>query len=165
LRKEACHETLIGGEPLQAVGGFGSQPAGILMFFQRVAAVGEVAKIAVHGEVEVGVVVFDSCVVLVDDYHGIHLLLQLAKERLFTALTLLYLATGELPPAAPLAIASLGGEYAVAVADDGCHHFDALARPLSRFLALEEHFGRTIYAGGEFHWELGVECRGLKIES
>ena len=85
------------------------------------------AEVAVHGQMELGVVVFDGLEQASDGDVRFQLLAYLATQSLLGRLAGLDLAAGKLPPVFPLAVATLRGEDAsFGIADDCRHHFNLL---------------------------------------
>lgn len=68
---------------LKCVGG---EPSGIEVLNEGVVTVGEVAEVAVHREVKVGVIVLDGGEETVYHDVGVHLFVQFADEGLFVTL-------------------------------------------------------------------------------
>ena len=64
----------------------GSEPSGIEVLNEGVVTVGEVAEVAVHREVKVGIVVLNGGKVAVYHDVGVHLFVQFADEGLFVTL-------------------------------------------------------------------------------
>ena len=81
------------------------------------------AHITVHREVELGIVPLDGREKFIDTDFGVQLLSYLAPKRLDGAFARLDLATWGLPIVFPLAIAPLGGEDSITLADDGGDDF------------------------------------------
>ena len=129
---------------MHGVDGVGGEPAGIGVLFQGEIAIAEVAEVAVHGEVEVGVVVFDSGLKAIDHDGGVKLFFDFTEEGFLMGLSWLHLAAWKLPPATPLAIAALGGEDAAAVEDDGSDHFDVPQGLFGSLLSFKKHLRRTV---------------------
>ena len=118
------------------------------MFFEGEAAVGQVAEKAVHGEMEVGVVVIDGGEESVDCDEGVQLLSQFADEGLFAAFAGLHLAAGEFPPPFPFAVAALGGEDFIVSEDDGGNYFDLPVCLLrGTVFTAEKHFRCAVHEG------------------
>lgn len=85
----------------------------------------DAAPVAVHGEVEGGIVIVDSGDEAVDADLGVKFLHYLAPERLFHGLAGLGLASRHLPPVLVFAVTPLGGEdLAFGIADDRCYYRD-----------------------------------------
>ena len=148
---QQADEILVGREPLHIVEGSGVEPAGCVVLVEGEAAVVQAAEKAVHGEVEVGVVVVDGGEELVDCDVGIQLFVYLADKGFLRAFAGLDFAAGELPPAFPRTVAALCGKNGVATADDGGHHFDGSACRLPGFLfASEKHLRRAVHDGYGF---------------
>ena len=93
------------------------------MFFEGIVAVEEMAEIAMHCEMEFGVVVVDGCMEAVDYDFGIQFFFDFTHEGFFPAFSLLDFTAWEFPPAAPLTIAALGGKDLVVVENDCGNHF------------------------------------------
>ena len=93
------------------------------MFKKSKCAAFNLAEVAMHGEVEVGVVV-----VYCDEqaFHGdlcCQLLAYFSLQSNFGRFARLHLSARKLPPVFPFAITTLCGKYALAVADYGGNHF------------------------------------------
>ena len=84
---------------MHGVDGVGGEPACVGVFFQGVMAVTEVAEVAVHGEVEVGIVVVDGGMEAVDHDGGVKFFFDFTEEGLFVGFTRLHFAARKLPPA------------------------------------------------------------------
>lgn len=84
------------------------------------------AHIAVHREVELGIVPFDGRKEFIDTDFGVQLLSYLASECLDRTFTRLNLAARCLPIILPFAVAPLGGEDSIPFADDGGYDFYCL---------------------------------------
>ena len=69
--RQEVDDVLVGREPLHGVERVGVEPAGSVVLFKGDAATAEAAEKAVHGEVEVGVVVVDGGEWVFDDYFGV----------------------------------------------------------------------------------------------
>ena len=69
---------MVGREPLYGLEAVGIEPTGGVVFLEGVGAVGQVAEKAVHGEVEVRVVVVDGGEKTVDSDGGVHFFLYFA---------------------------------------------------------------------------------------
>ena len=141
-------EILVGREPLYGLEAVGVEPAGCVVLFEGEASVGQVTEKAVHGEVEVRVVVVDGGEETVDCNVGVQFFLYFADEGFFAAFTGLDFATREFPPAFPWAIAALGGQDGVVATDDGSHNFDVpTGLLLCFFFASEECLRRSVQEG------------------
>ena len=152
-------EVLVGWEPLYGLEAAGVEPTGCVVFFEGVAAVGQVTEKTVHGEVEVGIFIVDGGEETVDCDGGVHFFLYFAEEGFFAALTGLDFAAWEFPPAFPWAIAALGGQNGVAATDDGSHNFDVAARLLRGFFfATKKHLGRAVHEDWRFGTFHSVVC-------
>ena len=82
----------------------------------------QVAQEAVHGEMEVGVIVFERVEVLQARDVYVQLFSQLAQAGLLGGLTCVDFASGEFPQPVHLAVAALHGQdLVVALDDSGCH--------------------------------------------
>ena len=93
------------------------------MFFEGIVAVEEMAEIAMHCEMEFGVVVVDGCMEAVNYDFGIQFFFDFTHEGFFPAFSLLDFTAWEFPPATPLTIAALGGKDLVVVNNDCGNHF------------------------------------------
>ena len=93
------------------------------MFFEGIVAEEEMAEVAMHGEMEFGVVVVDGCMEAVNYDFGIQFFFDFTHEGFFTAFSLLDFTAWEFPPATPLTIAALGGKDLVVVNNDCGNHF------------------------------------------
>ena len=78
---------------------------------------------AMHGEMELRVVVLHSAQKLVNANIGRQFLPNFTPQSIFLALTGLNLPAGEFPPVLPRAITPLGGKNLVPLLDYGCNYF------------------------------------------
>ena len=84
-----------------------------------------------HREVELWIVPFNGSKEFIDTDFRVQFLSYLAPECLDGAFARLDLAAWCLPIVLPLAVAPLGGEYLVFLADDGCNYFYRLHKDSS----------------------------------
>ena len=98
----------------------GAEPAGGLVLGEGEGAALHVAEVAVHGEVEGGIVVLHGGEMPFHSYFRLQFLADFALQGLPGRFAWLHLAAGELPSATPLAVPALGGEdTALPVVDYG----------------------------------------------
>ena len=86
------------------------------------------AEVAVHGEVEGRVAVFDSIYVAAHFYFSSQLFSYFPLQCFLWSFSWLYFASRELPAILEIAVASLGGKELVILDNDGCYYMDGLHR-------------------------------------
>ena len=107
---------------------FGAEPSGVEVFGELWRALSDMAQVAVHGEVKGGIVILRGAKQA--SYPNLHaeLLAYLAHQRLVMTLVRFYLASGELPKALPIPVATLSGKVLAFVMDDSSNDFDVFHR-------------------------------------
>ena len=108
---ELIHKPLIRRKPFDGVQGFGSEPGGGFVFIQMKRVRKERAQEAVHGQMKIGIVPLDGFQQVAYLDFRIQFLLDFTHKSLLRALPALDLASGKFPPALPLAVSALSGEY------------------------------------------------------
>ena len=105
------------------------EPACRLVFQQRELAAHHRAEKAMHGQVEGGVVVFDSAEEVAHLHVDGKFFFEFADKRLLRAFAGFHLAAREFPPVLEITVTALGredllGRGTCAVPDDSCHYLD-----------------------------------------
>ena len=94
------------------------------MFQQFQLAGDDRTKVAVHGEVKGGVVVFYCIDVVAHFYFCSQFFFDLPFKGFLWAFSWLYLAPGIFPAVLELTVAPLGGKQLVVLDNDGCYNMD-----------------------------------------
>ena len=113
---QGINKPLVGGHPFHRGKRGARNPADIelaVVLLRLIGFIGERAVVALHGEMEIGVVVLNGVeIAQVGDLH-LQLFHELAAHGVFGCLAAHELATGELPKSLHVAIAALHGQQLV----------------------------------------------------
>lgn len=122
-----CNEgkkLVIGGKPIDRVKFIGPKPAGGLVLVEMERLREEGTHIAVHSEMELGIVPFNGCKIFVNADFRIQFLTDLPHKGLLRALPFLNLTSRQFPPVLPVSIAPLGGKNPVTLTYDCRYNFN-----------------------------------------
>lgn len=125
LRFDGFDDFDVGGQPVDGMQFCRGEPLGCLVLqkFRRLAA-GNRAKVAVHGQVEGGVVVFHGTKKFTHVHLDGEFFLEFALECLLRGLAAFHFAARELPEPLVFAVAALRSKNLVAILNDSCYNFD-----------------------------------------
>ncbi len=115
----------VGREPCDVVQGGGGEPAGGQVLAELDSAVGNAAEVAVHGEVECGVVVLDGAEAAAYVNADAELFRYLAVQRRLGTLARFDFPAWEFPHPLEFAVSALGGENLPVPMYDGRYDFDS----------------------------------------
>lgn len=125
VRRYFLYHIPVGGQPLHAVQIVLREPSCRLVLFQFQAPTLHAAQVAMHGQVERGVIPIYCLHEALHDNPRFQFLPYLAAERLLGRFARLHLASRELPEVLPLAIAPLCGKNLISLMDYRGYYFYA----------------------------------------
>ena len=123
---ESGYDLFIGRKPIYGVEFVYGKPSGIFVFQKCWLSAFERTEIAVHDEVEPGVVILYSAEPVSNCYLGGKFFTYLPSQCLGGLFSGFHLSAGEFPPAFPFAISALCGKCKAVTLDDGGYHFYCL---------------------------------------